>query len=171
MSASPCESLNKQPMVQILKKGSCKGKTHAKELSAETMAPALSHQLVHRSVTAHQVIMDGAAIEVRIFKAEDPRKTILRDRKRSGRPLSASVTAHREKIDCMIRANRRVKQKKIANAVGISKERVHHIVTTVLGYRKVSARWVPRQLTVEMKAQRKDMCTQLLELSSVFTLA
>ncbi|GFN74147.1 histone-lysine N-methyltransferase SETMAR [Plakobranchus ocellatus] len=62
----------------------------------------------------------------------------------------------------MIRANRRVKQKKIADEVGISKERVHHIVTTVLGYRKVSAHWVPRQLTVEMKAQRKDMCTQLL---------
>ncbi|GFN79268.1 histone-lysine N-methyltransferase SETMAR-like protein [Plakobranchus ocellatus] len=80
-------------------------------------------------------------------------------------------TAHREKVDCMIRANRRVKQKEIANAVGISKERVHHVVTTVLGYRKVSARWVPRQLTVEMKAQRKDMCTQLLELSTVFILA
>ncbi|GFR79858.1 histone-lysine N-methyltransferase SETMAR [Elysia marginata] len=32
-----------------------------------------------------------------------------------------------------------------------------------LGYRKVSARWVPRQLTVEMKAQRKTICTQLLE--------
>ncbi|GFN93033.1 histone-lysine N-methyltransferase SETMAR-like protein [Plakobranchus ocellatus] len=68
----------------------------------------------------------------------------------------------------MIKANRRVKQKEIANAVGISKERVHDIITTVLGYRKVSARWVPRQLTVEMKAQRKDMCTQLLELSTVF---
>ncbi|GFN91329.1 histone-lysine N-methyltransferase SETMAR [Plakobranchus ocellatus] len=63
----------------------------------------------------------------------------------------------------MIRANRREKQKEIADEVGISKERVHHIVTTVLGYRKVSARWVPRQLTVEMKAQAKDMCTQLLE--------
>ncbi|GFO19127.1 histone-lysine N-methyltransferase SETMAR-like protein [Plakobranchus ocellatus] len=72
---------------------------------------------------------------VRIFKAEDPRETILRDRKRSGRPLSASVTAYREKVDCMIRANRRVKRKEIANAIGISKERVHHIVTTVLGYR------------------------------------
>ncbi|GFO04844.1 histone-lysine N-methyltransferase SETMAR-like protein [Plakobranchus ocellatus] len=81
---------------------------------------------------------------VRIFKGEDPRETILRDRKLSGRPLSASVTAHREKVDCMIRANRRVKQKEIANAVGISKERVHHIVTTVLGYRKVFTRWVPR---------------------------
>ncbi|GFO07773.1 histone-lysine N-methyltransferase SETMAR-like protein [Plakobranchus ocellatus] len=76
---------------------------------------------------------------VRIFKGEDPRETILRDRKRSGRCLSASDTAHREKVDCMIRANRRGKQKE-ANAVGISKERVHHIVTTVLIYRKVSAR-------------------------------
>ncbi|GFO14731.1 transposase [Plakobranchus ocellatus] len=100
---------------------------------------------------------------VRIFKGEDPRERILRDRKRSGRPLSASVTAHQEKVDCMIRANRRVKQKEIANAIGISKEQVHHIVTTVLGYRKDFAGWVPRQLTVEMKAQRKDMCTQLLE--------
>ncbi|RUS74423.1 hypothetical protein EGW08_017817 [Elysia chlorotica] len=35
--------------------------------------------------------------------------------------------------------------------------------TVHLGYRKVSARWVPRQLTVEMKAQRKTICTQLLE--------
>ena len=40
---------------------------------------------------------------------------------------------------------------------------MHHIVKTVLGYRKVSACLVPRQLTTEMKAQRKDMCTQLLE--------
>ncbi|GFO27483.1 histone-lysine N-methyltransferase SETMAR-like protein [Plakobranchus ocellatus] len=108
---------------------------------------------------------------MRIFKGEDRRETILRDRKRSGRPFSASDPAHRERVACMIRANRRVKQKETTNAVGISKERVHHIVTTVLGYQKVSARWVPRQLTVEMKAQRKDMCTQLLELSTVFILA
>ncbi|GFN77338.1 histone-lysine N-methyltransferase SETMAR-like protein [Plakobranchus ocellatus] len=77
---------------------------------------------------------------VRIFKGKDPKETILCDRKRSGRPLSPSDTAHREKVDCMIRANRRVKQKEIADEVGISKERVHHIVTTVLGYRKLSAR-------------------------------
>ncbi|GFO38193.1 histone-lysine N-methyltransferase SETMAR-like protein [Plakobranchus ocellatus] len=74
---------------------------------------------------------------VKIFKGEDPKETILRNRKRSGRPLSASVTAHRENVDFIIRPNRRVKQKEIANAVGISKERVHHIVTAVLGYRKV----------------------------------
>ena len=54
----------------------------------------------------------------------------------------------------MIVANRRVKQKDIANALEISKERVHHIITVHLGYRKVSARWVPKQLNVEMKPVR-----------------
>ncbi|GFO17236.1 histone-lysine N-methyltransferase SETMAR-like protein [Plakobranchus ocellatus] len=90
----------------------------------------------------HEMCISDCAVRkwVRSFKGEDPRETILRDRMRSGRPLSASVTAHREKVDCMIRAYRRVKQREIAKAVGISKERVHHIVTTVLGYRKVCAR-------------------------------
>ncbi|GFN96551.1 histone-lysine N-methyltransferase SETMAR-like protein [Plakobranchus ocellatus] len=139
-------------------------------LAAEGCSAANIHARM-KTVYGEMCISDCAVCKwVRIFKVEDPRETILRDRKRSGWPLSASVMSHREKVDCMIRANRWVKQKEIANAVGISKERVHHIVTTVLGYRKVSARWVPRQLTVEMKAQRKDMCTQLLELSTVFIL-
>ena len=133
-------------------------------LAAEGCSAANIHARM-KTVYGEMCISDCAVRKwVRIFKGEDPRETILRDRKRSGRPLSASDTAHREKVDCMIRANRRVKQKEIADEVGISKERVHHIATTVLGYRKVSARWVPRQLTVEMKAQRKDMCTQLLAL-------
>ena len=132
-------------------------------LAAEGYSAANIHARM-KIVYGEMCISDCALRKwVRIFKGQDPRETILRDRKRSGRPLSASDTAHREKVDCMIRANRRVKQKEIADEVGISKERVHHIATTVLDYRKVSARWVPRQLTVEMKAQRKDMCTQLLE--------
>ncbi|GFO33568.1 histone-lysine N-methyltransferase SETMAR-like protein [Plakobranchus ocellatus] len=106
-----------------------------------------------KTVYGEMCISDCAVRKwVRIFKGEDSRETILRDRKRSGKPLSASDMAHREKVDCMIKANRTVKKKEMANEVGILKERVHHIITTVLGYRKVSARWVPRQLTVEMKA-------------------
>ncbi|GFO41441.1 histone-lysine N-methyltransferase SETMAR-like protein [Plakobranchus ocellatus] len=135
------------------------------EFLAAEGCSALNIHARMKTVYGEMCISDSAVRKwVRIFKGEDPRETILRDRKRSGRPLSASVTAPREKVDCMIRANQRVKQKGIANAVSISKEQVHHIVTTVLAYRKVSARWVPRQLTVEMKAHRKDMCTQLLEL-------
>ena len=117
-------------------------------LAAEECSAANIHARM-KTVYGAMCISDCAVRKwVRIFKGEDPRETILRDRKRSGRPLSASDTAHREKVDCMIRANQRVKQKEMADEVGISKERVHHIATTVLGYRKVSARWVPRQLTV-----------------------
>ncbi|GFO05659.1 histone-lysine N-methyltransferase SETMAR-like protein [Plakobranchus ocellatus] len=94
-----------------------------------------------KTVYGEMCISDCAVRKwLRIFKGEDPRETILRDRKRSGMPLSASDMAHREKVDCMIRGNGRVKQKEIADEVSILKERVHHIVTTVLGYRKVSAR-------------------------------
>ncbi|GFS19896.1 histone-lysine N-methyltransferase SETMAR [Elysia marginata] len=39
----------------------------------------------------------------------------------------------------------------------------HTIVTDILGYRKVSARWVPRMLIDEMKMQRKTKCTELLK--------
>ncbi|GFR72946.1 histone-lysine n-methyltransferase setmar-like protein [Elysia marginata] len=110
-----------------------------------------------KAVYGEMCISDCAVRKlVTIIKREDPRETILHDRKRSGRPLSASDMVHREKVDCMIRANGSVKQKEIADE-GISKQRAHHIVTTVLVYRKVSARWAPRQFTVEMKAKGKDM--------------
>ena len=58
---------------------------------------------------------------LRYFEGEDPTETYVPDRKRAGRPLSASDRVHQEAVDCMIRANQRVKQREIANEVGISK--------------------------------------------------
>jgi len=39
----------------------------------------------------------------------------------------------------------------------------HHIVHDVLQYRKVFARWVPRQLTAELKERRVDACQEYLK--------
>ncbi|GFR68203.1 histone-lysine n-methyltransferase setmar-like protein [Elysia marginata] len=61
----------------------------------------------------------------------------------------------------MILGNRRIKQKDIAKEHGISKERVQHIITYILGYKKVSARWVSRMLTDKMKMQRKTTYAEL----------
>ena len=117
-----------------------------------------------KSVFGNMCISDSAVRKwVRCFRGEDPTETTVRDRKRPGRTLSAPDTVHQEAVDCMIRSNRRVKQSVIANEVGISKERVHHIVTHLLRYCKVSARWVPRQLSLEMKTQRKERCIHLLK--------
>ncbi|GFS00700.1 histone-lysine n-methyltransferase setmar-like protein [Elysia marginata] len=63
----------------------------------------------------------------------------------------------------MILGNRRIKQKDIAKELEILKERVQHIITDILGYRKVSARWVPQMLTDEMKMQRKTTCAEVLK--------
>ena len=41
----------------------------------------------------------------------------------------------------------------------------HRIVFDELGYRKVSARWVPKQLTDNHKEQRLDICRELLRRS------
>ncbi|GFR88109.1 transposase [Elysia marginata] len=63
----------------------------------------------------------------------------------------------------MILGNRRIKQKDIAKELEVSKEKVQHIITDILGYRKVAARWVSRMLTDEMKMQRKTTCAELLK--------
>ena len=97
--------------------------------------------------------------DIEFLTAEGCSAANIYDRK----PLSASGTVHQEAVDCMIRSNLRVKQSVISNEFCISKERVHHILIHLLGYRKVSAQWVPRQLTLEMKTQRKEMCIHLLK--------
>jgi len=39
----------------------------------------------------------------------------------------------------------------------------HHIVHDVLQFHKVSARWMPRQLTAQLKERRVDACQELLK--------
>ncbi|GFR04358.1 histone-lysine N-methyltransferase SETMAR [Trichonephila clavata] len=54
----------------------------------------------------------------------------------------------------MIRANRRITIDEVAEELGISHERAQNIIHDILRYRKVSARWVPRQLTSTRQEQR-----------------
>ncbi|KAK3793523.1 hypothetical protein RRG08_023841, partial [Elysia crispata] len=53
---------------------------------------------------------------------------------------SACILEHQSHIDDMIRADRGVKQMDIGSETGIPQERVPHIITEVLGYRKLSPR-------------------------------
>jgi len=67
--------------------------------------------------------------------------------------VTVSDQLHQDRTEELIRGNRRIKQKETAVALGISKERVGHIIG-VLGFQKVCARWVPCMLSDEMKAER-----------------
>jgi len=57
--------------------------------------------------------------------------------------VTASDQLHQDRVEEVISRNRCIKKKKFAVALEISKERVGQIIG-VLGFRKVCARWVPR---------------------------
>lgn len=86
------------------------------------------------------------------------------DAERSGRPAEATTPEIIDKIHDMVMDDRRVKVREIASAVGISTERVHNILHKHLDMRKLSARWVPRLLTLEQKRNRVRYCMDGLQL-------
>ncbi|XP_033231999.1 uncharacterized protein LOC117182982 [Belonocnema kinseyi] len=78
-------------------------------------------------------------------------RTSTVDAERSGRPKLVTTPEIVEKIHDMMLNDPKVKLREVANAVGISLERVGNIVHLVLGMKKLCARWVPRLLTVDQK--------------------
>ncbi|GFO26986.1 histone-lysine N-methyltransferase SETMAR [Plakobranchus ocellatus] len=82
-------------------------------------------------------------------------RTNLQDEPRSGCPNTALV-------DELIKVDRRVKLKEISLKLDIPKTNVYEIVRDKLGYRKVSARWVPKMLSDEHKHQRMEISQILL---------
>ena len=81
-------------------------------------------------------------------------RTSVHDEYRSGRPKSVTTPEMISKVHEMILQNRRLKLSEIANSVSISKERIHHILSEKLHMKKLSARWVPRLLTLDQKRIR-----------------
>jgi hypothetical protein len=65
-------------------------------------------------------------------------------------------------VEAIVKENRRVTVHEIAAHLDMSHGSAHHIVHDVLQFHKVSARWVPRQLTTQLK-ERVDACQELLK--------
>ena len=75
---------------------------------------------------------------------------------------SAVTEANKQRVDELIRSNRRITTRDIIDVIGVSHGAVHYI-NSDLGYSKVCARWVPPQLTDELKHSRLDVCRQMLQ--------
>ncbi|PNF31072.1 hypothetical protein B7P43_G17251, partial [Cryptotermes secundus] len=65
-------------------------------------------------------------------------------------------------VEAIVRENLLVTLNETAASLNISHGSAHHIVHDVLQFHKVSARWVPWQLTPEFKDRRTDACEELL---------
>ena len=63
----------------------------------------------------------------------------------------------------ILRENRRLTVRSIAEQVNIDRETVRKILTEDLDMRKVCAKMVPKELTVDQKQRRVTVCPDLLE--------
>ena len=77
---------------------------------------------------------------------EEPTESNLCNRPRSGRPSSAHSSANIDQADALIKENRLITINELAESLEVSAGSAVKIMDT-LGYSKVCARWVPRQLT------------------------
>ncbi|XP_076643528.1 histone-lysine N-methyltransferase SETMAR-like [Halictus rubicundus] len=99
---------------------------------------------------------------VKFWAAEFKRgRTSLGDDERLGRAKTATSDDNIAKIHHMLLDNRRIKVREIEEAMNISK-RVCHILNEDLGMRKLSARWMPRLLTLDQKRVRMNISIALL---------
>jgi len=90
--------------------------------------------------------------------------TSIFDEKRPGHPADVVTEEIVGKVHDIILADRRTKVREVAEAVGISYGTEINILHDKLSIRKVSARWVPRLLTVDNKRMRLSMSKQCLDL-------
>ena len=93
---------------------------------------------------------------------EDSSLSDLQDKQRSGKPSLAIDPANSARVKELIRDDRRVSIDDIAERLEISHGRTAKILGE-LGFAKICARWVPRQLTYAHKQARLGACLKLLE--------
>lgn len=90
-------------------------------------------------------------------------RTSIEDDPRSGCPKSATTPEIIQKTHDMVMNDRRVKVREVSEAIGISKERVGHILHKELKMKKLCARWVPHLLTIDHKRTRMRVSQECLD--------
>jgi len=81
---------------------------------------------------------------------------------RSGRPSTSRTQDRIYRADAMIREDRGITVSEVAAHLDISYGSAYAILHDDLGYRKVCARWVPKERTVVHKRQRLEVVTQFI---------
>jgi len=84
-------------------------------------------------------------------------RTSVDDDPCSGRPSTSKTDDNVAKVREVIRSNRRLTVREVAEEVSISKTVCHEILTENLGMHRMAAKFVPRLLTDDQKQNRVDV--------------
>ena len=89
-------------------------------------------------------------------------RTSVDDDPRSGLPSTSKTDDNVAKVREVIRSNRRLTVREVAEEVGISKTVCREILTENLGMHRIAAKFVPHLLTDDQKQNRVDVSQELL---------
>ncbi|KAL4149713.1 hypothetical protein QTP88_003590 [Uroleucon formosanum] len=87
----------------------------------------------------------------------------VEDNQRVGHPCSSKTNDNISKINEIVRKDRRLSIRMIAEMVNIDKETVRQILHDELNMTKVCAKMVPKNLTLEQKDGRRQICVDILK--------
>ena len=93
-------------------------------------------------------------------------RTSVDDDERTGRPTSCTTPETVARIQQLIRQDRRLTIRDIAEEMGVGYGTYQQVLTEELGMHRVAAKFVPRILTANQKQQRVNICTELRQLAS-----
>ena len=92
-------------------------------------------------------------------------QTDVADLPRSGRPCFSASKTLPDRILDLLEENPRLAIREIADRLDTPRSTVHHCMADSMGLVKLSARWVPRLLTPDLKEQRQNICRSNLGLA------
>ena len=113
-----------------------------------------------------QVFGDDAMSRAQTFRCHktfSQGRTIAEVEQRSGRPSATRTSDSTARVCELVRSDRRLTVKMIADEVNVSWEAVRGILTEELGMGKICAKMVPRNLTEQQRHARVSVCAELLE--------
>ena len=107
-----------------------------------------------------QVYGEHALLRSQVFKwykAYSEGHESIKDEPCSGRPSTSKTDNNVEIVRALVRSDRRLTVRMIANELNLNHTTVHQILTEELAMKNLCAKIVPKNLTIEQKDNRKDV--------------
>ena len=87
----------------------------------------------------------------------------MEDEPRAGRHSTSKTEDDVERVRSLVRSDRRLTLRMISSELNLNRFTIQQILKQDLYMRKVCAKTVPKNLTTERKASRRELCLDLLD--------